>query len=101
MNTRKVVRSVVALAVVAIAVIAALWNSPPKKGAKQLPYWRRTGFLSSFLRDSASGPTGLESLHVPEGFRVELASQAEMVTYPAFASFDDHGRLFVCESAGK
>jgi putative membrane-bound dehydrogenase-like protein len=100
MNRRKVIGSAAALAVVAVVAIGVL-PSFKKKRATTLPYWQRSGFLSSFLRESASGPTGLESLHVPEGFRVELATQAEMVFYPAFASFDDRGRLFVCESAGK
>ena len=47
-----------------------------------------------------SGPTGLRSLTVPKGFTVERAAGADLVSYPMMATFDDRGRLFICESSG-
>src|SRR5262249_23712758 len=44
---------------------------------------------------------GLKSIHVPEGFEVTPAAKPGLVTYPMFFTFDDRGRLFVCESAGR
>lgn len=37
---------------------------------------------------------------VPEGFTVELVAGSPLVTHPTFATFDDQGRLFLCENAG-
>lgn len=37
---------------------------------------------------------------VPEGFTVELVAGSPLVTHPTFATFDDRGRLFLCENAG-
>ena len=48
-----------------------------------------------------TGAKGLESIHVPDGFEVSLAAKPGLVMYPMFASFDERGRLFVCESAGR
>lgn len=39
-------------------------------------------------------------LNVPDGFTVELAAGPPLVEHPTFATFDDQGRLFVCENAG-
>lgn len=39
-------------------------------------------------------------LQVPEGFTIEQAVPADLLSYPMFASFDDQGRLFVFESTG-
>ena len=38
---------------------------------------------------------------MPDGFVTSVAANEEMVNYPMFISFDDRGRLFVCESAGR
>ena len=38
---------------------------------------------------------------MPDGFEVTLAANPGLVTYPMFFTFDDRGRLFVCESAGR
>jgi putative membrane-bound dehydrogenase-like protein len=65
------------------------------------PYYKRTGFLSKLLQELDTSPRGLESIHVPDGFEVSLASTPGLVTYPMFIAFDDRGRLFVCESAGR
>ena len=72
-------------------------RKPPARG----PYWRRNDWISKVLLDLTSGPKGLPAIRVPDGFQVELAAGPALVSYPMFASFDDRGRLFVCESAGK
>ena len=75
---------------------------PPRtKGSAAAPYYKRTGFLSNLLQELDTSPRGLESIHVPDGFEVSLAAQPGLVTYPMFITFDDRGRLFVCESAGR
>ena len=68
---------------------------------KSQPYWQRTGFLSKFLQDLDPGARGIQSIQVPEGFEVTLAAGPDLVNYPMFIAYDDRGRLFVCESAGK
>lgn len=45
-------------------------------------------------------PTGLAAIHVPPGFKVEKAAGADLVSYPMMGTFDDRGRLFLCESSG-
>jgi putative membrane-bound dehydrogenase-like protein len=72
-----------------------------KNNAATAPYYKRTGFLSNLLQQLDTSPRGLESIHVPDGFEVSLAVKPGLVTYPMFAAFDDRGRLFVCESAGR
>src|SRR5688500_11061097 len=42
----------------------------------------------------------MDGLKVPTGFTIERAALAGMLTYPMFASFDGHCRLFVFESDG-
>jgi len=86
---------------VLLAGSAVLDPGPTARGGRTLPYWRRTGFLSDVLQQLPAGPRGIESIRVPEGFLVEEAAGPGLVSYPMFASFDDRGRLFVCESAGK
>lgn len=44
---------------------------------------------------------GLESIQVPPGFKVELASKPGVVSYPMLGTIDDRGRIFMCESSGK
>lgn len=41
-----------------------------------------------------------QRLKVPEGFVAELVAGPPLVEHPTFATFDDRGRLFVCENAG-
>jgi putative membrane-bound dehydrogenase-like protein len=93
------------LAIVGLAAAALMLNShpPPARPAASGtgPYYKRSGFLSKFLMEVDTGAKGLESIHVPEGFEVSLAAQPGLVTYPMFFTFDDRGRLFVCESAGR
>ena len=45
--------------------------------------------------------SGLASITVPPGFRVELAAKPGLVRYPMLGTLDDRGRLFMCESSGK
>ncbi|NND04932.1 MAG: c-type cytochrome [Saprospiraceae bacterium] len=40
------------------------------------------------------------SLHVPDGYSVELVAGPDLVDYPMFATLDPDGRLFVFESIG-
>lgn len=40
------------------------------------------------------------SLRVPAGFAIELVAGPPLVERPMLATFDDRGRLFVCDSAG-
>lgn len=40
-------------------------------------------------------------ISVPEGFEVQLAAAAPLVTHPMMGCFDDRGRLFLAESAGR
>src|SRR5215472_13204165 len=93
------------IAVVVTAVAAgSLLVSPapsPRKSAANAPYYKRTGFLSNLLQQLDTSPRGLESIHVPDGFEVSLAAKPGLVAYPMFIAFDDRGRLFVCESAGR
>ena len=104
---RNVVVAVIVLgAIFALAGGALLYSSrrgTPKRAASRTPpYWQRTGFLSKFLQDlNAGGPKGLASIQVPEGFEVSVAAGQDLVNYPMFIAFDDRGRLFICESAGK
>ena len=42
-----------------------------------------------------------DDIQVPDGFVVELVTDSSLVKYPMLGAFDDSGRLFVCESAGK
>src|SRR3989442_815778 len=48
-----------------------------------------------------AGKTGLGALHVPPGFRVEMAAGPDLVNYPMMGTLDERGRLFLCESSGK
>lgn len=48
----------------------------------------------------ASAETMPTAIQVPEGFTVEVVAAPPLVTHPMFATFDDRGRLFVCENAG-
>jgi putative membrane-bound dehydrogenase-like protein len=85
-----------------VLIYSAHPGAPPKAETRPQPYWRRTGFLSNTLENlNAAGPKGMESLMLPEGFEATVAAGPGMVVYPMFISFDDRGRLFVCESAGR
>lgn len=55
---------------------------------------------ASSLAPPASSVQAPASLAVPAGFTVELAAGPPLVERPMLASFDDAGRLYVCDSAG-
>lgn len=78
MQNRTVVRFVALAAGVAVAV-GGIWY---------------------YLHRERPAPTGLASLSVPAGFKVERAAGPDLVSYPMMATFDDRGRLFICESSG-
>ena len=44
--------------------------------------------------------SGLSAIHVPPGFKVELAAGPDLSSYPMMGTFDDRGRLFIAESSG-
>src|SRR5687767_15747329 len=100
---RKRLIIVLALALAAGATAFLLYGrkEAPRTMQRTPPYWQRTGFLSKILQDHNTAAGGLESIRVPNGFTVEVAAGRDLVKYPMFASFDDRGRLFVCESAGR
>ncbi|MEX2213001.1 MAG: c-type cytochrome [Phycisphaeraceae bacterium] len=45
--------------------------------------------------------TGLAAIKVPEGFTVEPATPPGLVEHPMMACFDERGRLFIAETAGR
>lgn len=53
-------------------------------------YWRR----------DKPAPTGLQALRVPDGFTIEKVAGSDLVAYPMMGTYDDQGRLFICESSG-
>ena len=40
-------------------------------------------------------------LEAPDGFTIEQVVDTSLISYPMFASFDNKGRLFLCESTGE
>lgn len=64
------------------------------------------GIISSFSSCSrrsspeSSSSTGLSTLHVPTGFKVEKVTGSDLISYPMLGTIDERGRLFVCESSG-
>lgn len=53
------------------------------------------------FRGKPAEKRGLESISVPAGFKVELASKPGIVSYPMLGTIDYRGRIFMCESSGK
>lgn len=49
---------------------------------------------------AASPAEVLRTMHVPEGFTIEVAAEPPIVRHPMWACFDERGRLFVAESGG-
>ncbi len=104
--TRKLLTAAGLAALVAAGVAVLYYSTgrarPAGPKTRNEPYWRRTGFLSKFLQDeNTAAVKGLPSIHVPDGFEVEVAAGPDLVNYPMFIAYDDRGRLFVCESAGR
>src|SRR5262249_47200342 len=104
MTTRRLFSSIIALAALLVAASGILLSSkPPARagGGSAPPYYKRTGFLSNLMLELNNGAKGPQSIHAPDGFEVSVAAGPRMVPYPMFIAFDDRGRLFVCESAGR
>ena len=62
------------------------------------------GVGGCFLLGSAAADDRVDeskSIQVPKGFVVEKIAGPPLVSYPMLGAFDESGRLFVCESAGK
>ncbi|MBW7889439.1 MAG: HEAT repeat domain-containing protein [Chitinophagaceae bacterium] len=47
------------------------------------------------------GQNNLKGMQVPEGYVIEEVVDSNLISYPMFASFDNQGRLFLCESNGE
>jgi putative membrane-bound dehydrogenase-like protein len=58
-----------------------------------------TEFNVSFLADLP--PAAIAPITVPPGFEISLAASSPIVEHPIMAGFDDRGRLYVAENAGK
>ena len=43
----------------------------------------------------------VHGIRVPQGFTIEPVVDSTLISYPMFASFDNRGRLFLCESTGE
>jgi len=59
---------------------------------------RRVDTLPSDV--TAAKSTTNSSIHVPEGFTVEMVAAPPLVEHPMMACLDDQGRLYVAESVG-
>lgn len=99
MSARSIRKWIILFASLVVMGLLALKLWPPESET-WIPYGGR-GRVSQFLLELTGGPKGIASIRVPEGFTVERAAGEGLVTYGVFFSFDDRGRLFVCESAGK
>jgi putative membrane-bound dehydrogenase-like protein len=60
--------------------------------------------LVSLVFSGCKSGTAVNELHgigVPQGFSIEEVVDSTLISYPMFASFDNGGRLFLCESTGE
>src|SRR3989442_5215087 len=91
MGNRKLLAGIIALSAVGLAAAGILISSgPPRRGGSAtLPYYKRTGFMSKALLELNTGAKGIESIHLPDGFEIEVAARPGLVTYPMFIAFDD------------
>jgi putative membrane-bound dehydrogenase-like protein len=103
MPERRLLSGILALAALGVAATGILISSrPPARSRGSVPpYYKRTGFLSNLMQELNTSAKGIDSIHLPDGFEASVAAGPGMVTYPMFIAFDDRGRLFVCESAGR
>lgn len=61
-------------------------------------------FTSSFFvscNEMGQSKRVVNGIKVPDGFIISQAVDSNLISYPMFASFDNNGRLFVCESTGE
>lgn len=59
------------------------------------------GLVIAGCQTNERGARELHGIQVPEGFTIEQAVDSNLINYPMFASFDNTGRLFLCESTGE
>jgi putative membrane-bound dehydrogenase-like protein len=62
---------------------------------------RRVAELYEVSTNATSADPRSASIAVPPGFTVEVAASSPLIEHPVMAGFDDRGRLFVAENAGK
>lgn len=60
-----------------------------------------TPSLAAWAEPSSSISTDRGMIRVPDGFTIERVAGPPLVGHPMLANFDEHGRLFIAESAGK
>ena len=60
-----------------------------------------TGLFLASCKQKTKVTNELHGIHVPEGYTIEPAVDSTLISYPMFASFDNTGRLFLCESTGE
>ena len=99
MSRRSILKWMPVVVALVLMGLIAFKLSPPETET-WLPYGGR-GRVSQLLLELMAGPKGIASIQVPDGFTVERVAGEDLVRYGVFFSFDDRGRLFVCESAGK
>ncbi|MBI5802819.1 MAG: HEAT repeat domain-containing protein [Verrucomicrobia bacterium] len=72
------------------------------KTVKLASHFLFAALAAAGVANAAAQPvTGLAAIHVPEGFRVELAAGSDLAPYAMFGALDERGRLFLAESSGK
>ncbi|HEY2841322.1 MAG TPA: PVC-type heme-binding CxxCH protein [Pirellulales bacterium] len=52
------------------------------------------------FRATATEPTVLSTITVPDGYEIEMVAGPPLVEHPTMAGFDERGRLFVADNAG-
>lgn len=57
--------------------------------------------LFAGCKEQEKGMSELQGMKVPDGFVLEQVVDSGLISYPMFASFDNQGRLFLCESNGE
>ena len=60
-----------------------------------------TPSLAALAEPSSSISTERGTIRVPDGFTIERVAGPPLVGHPMLANFDERGRLFIAESAGK
>jgi putative membrane-bound dehydrogenase-like protein len=60
-----------------------------------------TPSLAALAEPSSSISTERGTIRVPDGFTIERVAGSPLVGHPMLANFDERGRLFIAESAGK
>lgn len=79
------------------------WERVPNCGiSNEGVSWKQALTKAQFISlQSAAQDPRLAAITVPEGFQVEIAAESPLIEHPIMAGFDDRGRLFVAENAGR